>query len=137
MFTRDKPMTESPAVTVIREVFTALDAGDADALLSLCALDIEVVDEVSGHWLRGMEGVQGYVRHVLLGEASGRVSFLSDFSERSCGPEAILSFWVVRRGVDDVAAAWTAGPGTAALRARSGHWQLTQLQLPPLLAQVR
>ena len=62
--------------SVTREMFGALDRGDAEAVIRLGAEEMQGVDEISRRWLRGLDAVGGYVRQ-LMGMVEGVHSWWS------------------------------------------------------------
>src|SRR5436190_7257103 len=59
--------------SLTRDFFAALDRKDFDHLVAISADDVQVVDEISGGWLRGQRDIDAYLRQ-LGGEVSNIAS---------------------------------------------------------------
>ena len=116
---------------MVREVMRLMDEGDADGMLACCALDVEIIDDISRTWLRGLDEVASYLRP-LLADTQAIYTGLSDFSERTQSGFGVVTFWTVQTFMVDGRAHSVEGAGSASGRFLSGHWNLTHLQLSPI-----
>src|ERR1700737_2713255 len=78
---------------VTREMFGALDRGDAEAVIQLGAGEMQGIDEISRRWLRGLDEVSAYIRQ-LMGMIAGLHSMVSNVHETSWGDTGAVSCWL-------------------------------------------
>ena len=79
-----------------REFFAALDRKDFDQLLALSSDDVQIVDEISGAWLRGPQPIAAYL-HQLAEEVANIDSTPSDIHAAEIDGIGIVTFVLEQR----------------------------------------
>ena len=100
---------------VVRSMFDALGAGDADAVMRLAAEDMQGVDEISRRWLRGSTEVGEYIGQ-LIGAVHDVDSQLVDVEERQWGDFGVVTFWLEQTYTYEGQPAQVSAPTTVVLR---------------------
>jgi ketosteroid isomerase-like protein len=117
--------------SVLRAVFTAIDAEDLDALVQLVADDMEGVDEISRRWLRGGEANLVHHRDGLGAIANVR-STLRDVHESVDGELGVVTCWLEQDYTYEETPTHISGPCTLIFRRESGRWKIRLFHAVPL-----
>ena len=120
--------------SVTREMFDALDRGDAEAVIRLGAAEMQSVDEISRRWLRGLDEVGGYVRQ-LMGMVKGIHSTVSDVHESIWGDTGAVSCWLDQDYMLDGVPQHVSAPTTLLLRREGAAWKISLFHSVPLPAE--
>jgi ketosteroid isomerase-like protein len=120
--------------SVTREMFDALDRGDAEAVIRLGAAEMQGVDEISRRWLRGLDEVGGYVRQ-LMGMVKGIHSTVSDVHESIWGDTGAVSCWLDQDYMLDGVPQHVSAPTTLLLRREGDAWKISLFHSVPLPAE--
>jgi ketosteroid isomerase-like protein len=120
--------------SVTREMFDALDRGDAEAVIRLGAAEMQSVDEISRRWLRGLDEVGGYVRQ-LMGMVKGIHSTFSDVHESIWGDTGAVSCWLDQDYMLDGVPQHVSAPTTLLLRREGDAWKISLFHSVPLPAE--
>lgn len=117
---------------VVREMFSALDRGDADSMLKFAASDMLGIDEVARHWLRGRGKVGDHVRQ-LTAMVSDLQSELSDVHELSWDDDSsIVTCWLEQDYTVDGERHHISAPTSVVLRREEGQWRIVLFHSVPL-----
>jgi ketosteroid isomerase-like protein len=117
--------------SVTREMFGALDRGDAEAVIRLGAEEMQGVDEISRRWLRGLDAVGGYVRQ-LMGMVEGVHSTVSDVHEQVWGDAGVVSCWLEQDYTLQGDAQQVSAPTTLVFRRDGDEWKIVLFHSVPL-----
>jgi len=118
---------------VVRSMFDALGAGDADAVMRLAAEDMQGVDELSRRWLRGSNEVGEYLGQ-LVGAVQDVHSQMLDVQERQWGDCGVVTFWLEQTYTYDGQPAQVSAPTTVVLRRQDDQWLIALFHSIPLPA---
>jgi uncharacterized protein (TIGR02246 family) len=118
---------------LVRSMFDALGAGDADAVMRLAAEDIQGVDEISRRWLRGSTEV-GENLGQLVGAVRDVHSQMLDVQERQWGDCGVVTFWLEQTYTYEGQTAQVSAPTTVVLRREDDEWKVALFHSIPLPA---
>ena len=118
---------------VVRSMFDALGAGDAEAVMRLAADDIQGVDEISRRWLRGSTEVGEYIGQ-LVGAVQDVDSQILDAHERQWGDCGVVTFWLEQTYTYEGQAAKLSAPTSVVLRQADDQWKVALFHSIPLPA---
>jgi ketosteroid isomerase-like protein len=116
---------------VTREMFAALDGGEAEAVIRLAAEEMQAVDEISRRWLRGLDEVGGYIRQ-LMGMVQELDSRVSDVHESVWGDTGAVSCWLDQDYMLEGVAQKVSAPTTLLFRREGGDWKIALFHSVPL-----
>ena len=116
---------------VAREMFGALDRGDAEAIIRLGAEEMQEVDEISRRWLRGIDEVGDYMRQ-LMGMVTGVQSTLGDVHETVWGDTGVVSGWLEQDYTLDGVPQHVSAPTTLLFRQEGDDWKIAVFHSVPL-----
>jgi ketosteroid isomerase-like protein len=117
--------------TVTREMFGALDRGDADGMIRLGAEEMQGIDEISRRWMRGLVEVGDYLRQ-LLGMVQGVRSTVSDVHETIVGDTGLVTCWLEQEYTLEGAPQHIFAPTTLLFRRDGDDWKITLFHSVPL-----
>jgi uncharacterized protein (TIGR02246 family) len=118
---------------VVRSMFDALGAGDADAVMRLAAEDMQGVEEISRRWLRGSSQVGEYIGH-LVGAVRDVDSQMLDVQEQQWGDCGVVTFWLEQTYTYEEQPAQVSAPTTVVLRREDDQWKVALFHSIPLPA---
>jgi uncharacterized protein (TIGR02246 family) len=118
---------------VVRSMFDALGAGDAEAVMRLAADDMQGVDEISRRWLRGSTEVGEYIGQ-LVGAVQDVDSQMLDPHERQWGDCGVVTFWLEQTYTYEGQAAQVSAPTSVVLRKADDQWKVALFHSIPLPA---
>jgi ketosteroid isomerase-like protein len=117
--------------SVTREMFSALDRGDAEAVIRLGAEEMQGVDEISRKWLRGLDEVGAYIRR-LMGMVEGVHSTVSDVHEHVWGDAGVVSCWLEQDYTLEGDPQHVSAPTTLLFRRDGNEWKIALFHSVPL-----
>lgn len=117
--------------SVTREMFGALDRGDAEAVIRLGTAEMQGVDEISRKWMRGLDEVGGYIRQ-LMGMVEGLDSKVTDVHETVWGDSGVVSCWLDQEYTLEGAPQQISAPTTLLFRKEGGEWEIALFHSVPL-----
>jgi ketosteroid isomerase-like protein len=117
-----------------RGMFSALDRGDAEAMIRLGAGEMQAVDEISRRWLRGLDEVAGYIRK-LTSMVEGVHSTVSDVRETFWGDTGAVSCWLEQDYKLEGVPQHVSAPTTLLFRREGDEWKITLFHSVPLPAE--
>jgi ketosteroid isomerase-like protein len=120
--------------SVTREMFGALDRGDADAMIALGASEMQSVDEISRRWLRGLDEVAGYVRQ-LMGVVQDVHSTISNVNETVWGDTGTVTCWLDQGYSMEGVHQHISAPTTLVFRKEGNDWKVALFHSVPLAAE--
>jgi ketosteroid isomerase-like protein len=120
-----------PLETIARRFIEHLDALDVDALVSVCADDIEGVEEISRQWLRGRDAVEGYMRQ-LVTQIRDVHTEMRDVNERVWGDVGVLTHWLDQTYTYEGNVMQISAPTTLLFRRDDGEWKMVLFHSVPL-----
>jgi ketosteroid isomerase-like protein len=117
--------------SLTREMFDALDRGDAEAVIRIGAGEMQGVDEISRRWLRGLDEVGGYIRQ-LMGMVSGVHSTVGDIHETVWGDSGAVTCWLDQDYTLDSVPQHVSAPTTLLFRREGDDWKIALFHSVPL-----
>jgi ketosteroid isomerase-like protein len=120
--------------TVVREMFAALDRGDADGVIHMGATDMQGIDEISRRWMRGLDEVGDFIRQ-LLTMVSGVRSSVNDVHETVIGDVGFITCWLEQDYVMEGTPQHISAPTTMLFRREDGTWKVLLFHSLPLPAE--
>jgi uncharacterized protein (TIGR02246 family) len=127
------PVTASPRETV-DALLTAFDALDFDAMRPLFAADVQGVDELSGGWRRGREGLDAYIASVAEAGVSDVRSTRSDEHVTEWGDTAVVTLVVDQTYMLGGERQSVHAPTSVVLRREDRAWRVVLVHAVPLPA---
>lgn len=118
-------------VTVVQELWSALDRKDFASILTMLDDEVQLVDEITRRWLRGREEVAAHVRE-LESAISHLHSELSDVHERSWGDTGLVTGWLEQNYTLEGKPQHVSAPTVVALRRAGDVWKIVMVQSIPL-----
>jgi len=117
--------------TVVREIMAAYDKLDGDTIVGLSSEEIQVVDEQSRAWLRGIAAMKEYFSSAPNSLSDIRTK-LSDFNETVWGDTGLVTFWLEQDYKVAGAAQHVSAPTSCVLRNEGGNWRAVLFHSIPL-----
>jgi uncharacterized protein (TIGR02246 family) len=116
---------------VVRDMFNALDRNDADAMMRAGDNDIQGIDEISRHWMRGFEEVGAYVKQ-MASAVQDVHSEIRDARETAWGDTGLVTFWLEQDYTLEGRPEHISAPTTVVLRRQDGDWRIVLFHSIPL-----
>lgn len=117
--------------TATRRFLGLVDRKDADAIIRSGAKDIQGVDEISRHWMRGMDEFGTYVRQ-LVKVVDDVHSTISDVHETVLGDMGFVTCWLEQDYTLEGKRQHVSAPTTGVFRRESGAWKILLFHSVPL-----
>ncbi len=114
-----------------RQYFDFVDRKDAEALIEAGTEDIQAVDEISRRWIRGIDELGTYIRHLLNMVEEVHTS-ISNVHETLLGEIGILTCWIEQDYTLEGKGQHVSAPTTVAFRRESGAWKVVLFHSVPL-----
>jgi ketosteroid isomerase-like protein len=114
-----------------RQLFGALDRNDVEGFIKNSVDDVQVVDEISRRWLRGIREVGDYLREVLK-HVKGVRSTISNVREAVWGEGGVLTCWLEQDYIFDGTKQHVSAPTTVVFRRDMGAWKILVFESIPL-----
>ena len=114
-----------------RQYFDFVDRKDAEALIEAGTEDIQAVDEISRRWIRGIDELGTYIRHLLNMVEEVHTS-ISNVHETLLGEIGILTCWIEQDYTLEGKGQHVSAPTTVAFRRESGAWKIFLFHSVPL-----
>ena len=120
---------------VVREMFSRFDERDFEGALKTVASDVQAVDEISRHWLRGHGELREYMDQ--LAQAVEDVSSeVSDVHETVLGDVGMVTCWLEQDYTLESQRTHVSAPTSVVLRREAGEWRITLFHSVPLAAEA-
>jgi uncharacterized protein (TIGR02246 family) len=117
--------------SVANELFRALDARDAERLISRTDTDAQSVDENSRRWLRGRDELESYLRQMVEMVTDVQTA-LRDVAEQIWDDTGVLTCWLEQSYTLDGKKQEISAPTTMIFRRTEGEWKLALFHSVPL-----
>ena len=117
---------------VVREMFDAIDRNDADAVMRTGGDGMQGIDEISRHWMRGLEEVGAYVKQMTQAVQDAH-SEIQDVRETMWGDTGLLTCWLQQDYMLGGQRQQISAPTTVVLRRQDGDWRIVLFHSIPLL----
>ena len=114
-----------------RQLFDSVDRKDAEAIIEAGAMDVQGVDEISRHWMRGIDELAAYLRQLLNTVEEVRTT-ISDAHEIVQGDVGLLTCWIEQDYILEGKQTHVSAPTTVAFRRESGAWKILLFHSVPL-----
>ena len=119
--------------TATRQYFDFVDRKDAEAIIRAGTEDIQAVDEISRRWMRGIDELGAYIRHVVNMVEDVHTS-ISNVKETLLGDIGILTCWIEQDYTLEGKDQHVSAPTTVVFRREGNAWKVGlfhSLPLPP------
>jgi len=116
---------------VVRGMFDALDKNDVEAVRRTGADDMQGIDEISRHWMRGPGEVRQYIGQMMSMIEDVR-SEVNDVHEILWGDTGLATFWLEQDYTLEGKRQHISAPTTVVLRRQDGEWRLVLFHSLPL-----
>jgi len=115
----------------VRDFLRLLDAKDFDEMARMASDDVQGVDELSRHWMRGRRALQDYFKQ-FGPQVSDIHSTLSDMRETVWGDAGMVTCWLEQDYMYQGKKQHVSAPTTAVLRRSGSDWKLALFHSIPL-----
>jgi ketosteroid isomerase-like protein len=112
-------------------MMAAYDNIDGDTILGLSSPDIQVVDELSRRWMRGVGELKDYFNSVPQ-DLSDVSSTLNDVNESVFGETAVVTYWLEQDYKVNGEPQHVSAPTTVLLRRENSAWRAVLIHTIPL-----
>jgi ketosteroid isomerase-like protein len=120
-----------PLEAATRRYFDFVDQKDAEAVIQAGTEDIQVVDEISRRWMRGIDELGAYIRGLLKMVDDVHTS-ITDVHENSIGDIGIVTCWIDQDYSLKGEAKHVSAPTTVAFRRENEAWKVLLFHSVPL-----
>jgi ketosteroid isomerase-like protein len=117
--------------TATRQLFDALDRKDIEAVIRSATTDVQVVDEISRQWLRGIDALGSYFRQTM-GLVDDIQSTINDVHESVQGDSGLLTCWLEQDYTLEGKRTHVSAPTTVAFRRESDRWKIVLIHTVPM-----
>ena len=117
--------------TATRRFLDSVDQKDAEAIIRAGAKDVQGVDEISRHWMRGIDEFGTYIRQLvkMVDDVHTRIS---DGHETVQGDMGLMTCWMEQDYTLEGKPQHVSAPTTVAFRRESGAWKILLFHSVPL-----
>jgi ketosteroid isomerase-like protein len=106
-----------------RQYLGSVDRKDVEAIIRAGAEDIQGVDEISRHWMRGNDELGAYIRQLMTMVENVHTS-ISDVHETELGDIGLVTCWIDQDYTLEGKRQHVSAPTTVAFRRESGMWKV-------------
>lgn len=117
--------------TATRRFLDSVDRKDAEAIIRAGAKDVQGVDEISRHWMRGIDEFGAYIRQ-LVKMVDDVHTTISDGHETVQGEMGLMTCWMEQDYTLEGKPQHVSAPTTVAFRRESGAWKILLFHSVPL-----
>jgi ketosteroid isomerase-like protein len=117
--------------TATRRFLDSVDRKDAEAIIRAGAKDVQGVDEISRHWMRGIDEFGAYIRQ-LVKMVDDVHTTISDGHETVQGDMGLMTCWMEQDYTLEGKPQHVSAPTTVAFRRESGAWKILLFHSVPL-----
>jgi ketosteroid isomerase-like protein len=117
--------------TATRRFLDSVDQKDAEAIIRAGAKDVQGVDEISRHWMRGIDEFGAYIRQ-LVKMVDDVHTTISDGHETVQGDMGLMTCWMEQDYTLEGKPQHVSAPTTVAFRRESGAWKILLFHSVPL-----
>jgi ketosteroid isomerase-like protein len=117
--------------TATRRFLDSVDRKDAEAVIRAGAKDVQGVDEISRHWMRGIDEFGAYIRQ-LVKMVDDVHTTISDGHETVQGDMGLMTCWMEQDYTLEGKPQHVSAPTTVAFRRESGAWKILLFHSVPL-----
>jgi ketosteroid isomerase-like protein len=117
--------------TATRRFLDSVDRKDAEAIIRAGAKDVQGVDEISRHWMRGIDEFGTYIRQ-LVKMVDDVHTTISDGHETVQGDMGLMTCWMEQDYTLEGKPQHVSAPTTVAFRRESGAWKILLFHSVPL-----
>ncbi len=114
-----------------RQYLGSVDRKDVEAIIQAGAEDIQGVDEISRHWMRGNDELGTYIRQLLTKVENVQTS-ISDVHETEVGDIGFVTCWIDQDYTLEGKRVHVSAPTTVAFRRENGTWKVLLFHSVPL-----
>jgi ketosteroid isomerase-like protein len=118
---------------VTEKLFDSLERKDTEGIIGVLADDIQGIDEISRHWMRGIDEFGKYVRQTLNMVEDAHTT-ITDVHETVQGDSGLLTCWIEQDYTLSGTRQHVSAPTTVVFRKANGAWKVLlfhSLPLPP------
>jgi len=117
--------------TITRQMFSALDRNDVESFITRATGDVQVVDEISRRWLRGVGEAGDYLRKVIKQIQAVR-STISNVRESVWSEAGVVTCWLEQDYTFEGKNQHVSAPTTIVFRRENGAWKIAVVESIPL-----
>jgi len=114
-----------------RQYLGSVDRKDVEAINRAGTEDIQGVDEISRHWMRGSDELGAYIRQLMTTVENVHTS-ISDVHETELGDIGLVTCWIDQDYTLEGKRHHVSAPTTVAFRRESGTWKVLLFHSVPL-----
>jgi len=120
---------------VVRTMFSRFDAKDYAAALQTVSQEVQAVDEISRHWMRGHDDLRQYMAQLEQAVTDVR-SEIGDVHETVLGDIGLVTCWLEQDYTLEGERTHVSAPTSVVLRREDGAWRITLFHSVPLAAEA-